>query len=777
MRAGFRWAAAFVAATAVLGTVAVAEAQTPEPPPVAARDVGVARLLPRDGDKAGLPTSTSSIELSPKIIGGTPTPWFGYAWMAALYLGENPQTGLVCGGTMVRSAWLVTAAHCVLGVPNAYSLRVYTGVANLPASYPYFLTPKEIWVDARYDGVSHDIALIRLTDTALPPLEQTIDLATEADAPAWAAGQPVTAIGWGATSEGGALSPDLLRVTMPIVGDADCQGANPTYQSVFVPDLMLCAGKLGVGGVDTCQGDSGGPLFVDRPDAALLVGITSFGIGCGEPDAPGVYTEVAAERDFLNAVIHPGTPQVTAHGQRPEQLDVSWTSSDPWPTPTVGYTVVADPGDHRLDTSTNNATLDGLASGTLYTVTVIAHSKFGDSSSSPVNVSTLSALGTYTGITPGRLVDTRLSRGPLGAGSVLRVPVTSHAGVPPTEVSAVTLNVTATAPEAPGYLTAFPCGSAVPEASTVNYVAGQTVPNAATVPLADDGSICVFTFSTSNVIVDVTGWYSTATGPFGASFAPVTPGRFLDTRDTAKLNDGEVMSVPVVGRMNVPVEATAATLNITATEGDAPGYVTVFPCGTARPDTSTVNFLAGQTVPNAATIAVGANGAVCVYAFSPVHVIIDVTGYSYMSTFGSTTLAPLTPLRVMDTREGLGGGRLDGPSYLPPPFVRVLDLAPVLDVLPGVPASRQAAVLNVTAVDPDSAGFVTVYPCGNVPLSSSLNFEAGQTVANQVTVGVNDFVNLGRHLTTLCVASFVPVDLVVDLSGVYAFQFMAATTN
>jgi secreted trypsin-like serine protease len=96
---------------------------------------------------------------------------------------------------------------------------------------------------------------------------------------------------------------DLREATVPVVSDLDCMLA---YGSLYIsPALNLCAGDMVRGGVDTCQGDSGGPLLVPNGTSFLLAGITSWGIGCGQAEYPGVYTEVAAMKVFIDASVTP----------------------------------------------------------------------------------------------------------------------------------------------------------------------------------------------------------------------------------------------------------------------------------------------------------------------------------------------------------------------------------------------------------------------------------------------------------------------------------------
>jgi hypothetical protein len=93
---------------------------------------------------------------------------------------------------------------------------------------------------------------------------------------------------------------------------------------------------------------------------------------------------------------------------------------------------------------------------------------------------------------------------------------------------------------------------------------------------------------------------------------------------------GGLLRVPVAGRGGVPAGAGAVSLNVTAVQGAGPGWVTVFPCGAARPLASNLNFVAGQTVPNAVLSKVGADGAVCLFASAATHLVVDVNG-----SFGS----------------------------------------------------------------------------------------------------------------------------------------------
>ena len=117
------------------------------------------------------------------------------------------------------------------------------------------------------------------------------------------------------------------------------------------------------------------------------------------------------------------------------------------------------------------------------------------------------------------------------------------------------------------------------------------------------------------------------------------------------LAGGKVLEVPVAGgSTGVPGNAEAVSLNVTVTQPKGSGYLTVYPCGTARPGTSNVNFRAGETIANAVAVGVGAGGKVCVYSSSTAHVVVDYAGYFP----AGSPLTPMKPQRLLDTRQTAG---------------------------------------------------------------------------------------------------------------------------
>lgn len=372
-----------------------------------------------------------------------------------------------------------------------------------------------------------------------------------------------------------------------------------------------------------------------------------------------------------------------------------------------------------------------------------------------------------TPVLPARLVDSRpgqatvdgqhAGQGSLGAGSSLAFKVTGRGGVP-AAVSAVMLNVTAIRPSDAGFLTVYPCGER-PNASNVNYTAGSVSPNAVLASVNSSGDVCVYSSATSHVAVDVNGYV-----PVDGNPVPVTPSRVLDTRPGQSTSDGQGagaglvnadthIEVMLAGRANVPTDAEAAILNVTAVQASDAGFLTVYPCGVDRPLTSSVNYGRGPASPNSVVTKIGTEGKVCIYTSAPTQILVDVNGYVVKDGAPAT----LTPQRLMDSRPGKptvdgqasGIGRLGANATYE---VRVVNRG-------GVAADATAVLLNVTAVQPSEAGFITVFPCSQRrPNASHVNYTAGGAYPNAVLakVGVSG---------TVCLFTTKPTDLIVDVSG------------
>jgi hypothetical protein len=355
----------------------------------------------------------------------------------------------------------------------------------------------------------------------------------------------------------------------------------------------------------------------------------------------------------------------------------------------------------------------------------------------------------FVPVTPTRFVDTRQGLGgsQLHAGETLVMPVAGRSPVPPSGAVAVAINVTVTNPSSVGFLTVWPSGKDRPVASNLNYVAQETVANLVIVGVGSDGAVSVYSQQSTDVVIDVVGW-------FYAGFNPVTPARLMDTRQGLGgmvLGPHERRDLIVQRQGGLPDKVIGAVaLNVTVTEPTQAGFLTVWPSGVAQPLASNINFVAGKTTPNAVVVGVGSGGRISLYnSDGNSHVIVDVAGW-FAPGFGA-----VTPVRVMDTRDGLGGLKLA------PGEVRNLKVTGHGDVPDSTAVG--AVSLNVTATDPTAAGFLTVWPAGLPrPLASNLNFTAGRTVANAVPVGVDENGQISIY------NSSGNTDVIVDVTGWYA---------
>jgi hypothetical protein len=238
-------------------------------------------------------------------------------------------------------------------------------------------------------------------------------------------------------------------------------------------------------------------------------------------------------------------------------------------------------------------------------------------------------------------------------------------------------------------------------------------------------------------------------GVSGSTFSPVIPVRLVDTRNgvgaAGRLAPCRQIVVPVTGRAGVPAGATAAVVNVAAVNASAPGFVTVHPCLPSVPNTSTLNFVGGQTVANTTIAALSGAGQLCVWTSADTDILVDITGW--LGSSGTSRLSVLGPVRVVDTRSGVGGGRLPGGWTMSVDFNGV------------VPPGSTAVAVNVTGVTASGPGFLTVFPCGPRPNTSTVNYVAGEARPNNTIVGLSG----GR----ICIYSDQDTEILVDLLGAF----------
>jgi hypothetical protein len=313
----------------------------------------------------------------------------------------------------------------------------------------------------------------------------------------------------------------------------------------------------------------------------------------------------------------------------------------------------------------------------------------------------------------------------------------------PGDTVSVVLNVTATEPEQGGFLTVYPCGTQRPLASVVNYQAGQTVPNLVVVPIGELREICIYSLAPSHVIADLNGYFAPSAP---ARIAGAQPVRLVDTRDTTKLGAGQVLEVQVTGDGWAPQGSQSAVINVTVTQPEAAGFLTLYPCDQAMPTASNVNYAADQTVANQAFVTLSASGTACVYTLAPAHVVLDLNAWFRVGE--TPELVSVVPVRVLDTRNT---AKIQAGETIELPLAGA----------GGIGGATGFAV-NTTIAEPEGPGFVTFFPCGQeMPEVSSINFtSAGQVVANHTTAVV------GANGAT-CIFASTTTHVVVDVEGAY----------
>jgi hypothetical protein len=377
------------------------------------------------------------------------------------------------------------------------------------------------------------------------------------------------------------------------------------------------------------------------------------------------------------------------------------------------------------------------------------------------------ASGTYHATTPTRILDTRIglrSAGvPVAPGSEVVLQV---AGLPPVpaNASAVVLNVTVTEPKAAGFVTVYPDGGARPIASNLNFVPNQTVPALVVVAVPSNGKVRFYNQSphgSVQLFADVSGYYTGADAPSGqGAFGVLPPWRLLDTREglgapIATVAARSSVAFPVTGH-GVPPGVSAVVLNVTATQPTTGGFITAYPHGGPIPTASNLNFLAKQTVPNLVVVPVGADGKVSLFNGSggTVHLLADISGYFLAGDpVSAGTLGALAPVRLLDTRSGIGGLT----TALAPHESRTV----VVRGRGGVPlAGTGSLILNVTVTSSTAPGYLTVYGAAVRPGVSNLNFTKGQIVPNLVVTQVS-----ASGTVTFNNFSTGSVDVLADVSG------------
>ena len=316
-------------------------------------------------EHAGRAASRAASKEYTRIVGGVEAEPAAWPWQVALIEPRGSGFSQFCGGSVVASRWVLTAAHCVDGV-HPDDVQVLVGARDLDEGGRRIdVEAIRMHRDYRDDTLENDIALLKLAGPAR--VEEAVVLPdAERSAEVVEPGVMATAIGWGLLrplrcepgSKSGAhrcrprgggsghfvddltgrpvdpsdvLTSRLMQVELPLVGEKTCREA---YPGAPIDERTLCAG-LRKGGKDSCQGDSGGPLVARDGDEWVQVGVVSWGAGCAKPGKYGVYTSVGAFAEWVDRTT--GQTLVASGGAAgTEDPSPEPASEDDAPTPPKG---------------------------------------------------------------------------------------------------------------------------------------------------------------------------------------------------------------------------------------------------------------------------------------------------------------------------------------------------------------------------------------------------------------------------------------------------------
>uniref|UniRef100_A0A669D281 Zgc:100868 n=2 Tax=Oreochromis niloticus TaxID=8128 RepID=A0A669D281_ORENI len=270
-------------------------------------------------------------KLNTRIVGGQVAPVGSWPWQVSLQTSGFH----FCGGSLINSQWVLTAAHCFQTTVNG--LTVNLGLQSLEGSNPNAesRTVTQIINHPNYNSVTNnnDICLLQLS-SPVTFTSYISPVCLAASDSTFYSGVNSWVTGWGNIGSGVSLpSPkNLMEVEVPVVGNRKC---NCNYGVGEITDNMICAG-LSAGGKDSCQGDSGGPMVIKQSGRWIQAGVVSFGNGCARPNFPGVYARVSQYQTWINSQIssnQPGFMMFTSTGTNSD-LSVTCTGLPPVPTTT-----------------------------------------------------------------------------------------------------------------------------------------------------------------------------------------------------------------------------------------------------------------------------------------------------------------------------------------------------------------------------------------------------------------------------------------------------------
>jgi len=281
----------------------------------------------------------------------------------------------------------------------------------------------------------------------------------------------------------------------------------------------------------------------------------------------------------------------------------------------------------------------------------------------------------------------------------------------------------------------------------------------AIIPAGASGAISVYATNTTDLVLDINGYFVPAATPSALAFYPVTPCRVADTRRTNGPLGGPYLTArstrafPILSATacNISSSAQAYSVNLAVVPRGGPvGYLTAWADGQTQPVVATLNDPTGTILSNAAIVPAGSGGQIDVYTTNNTDLVIDINGYFAPPGTGGLSLYTLTPCRVLDTRQPPGNQ----------PFTGTLNVN-VDGSSCGVPGTAQSYIFNATLVPPGKVGYLTLWPQGTTqPVVANLNDTDGTITGNMAVVPTSNG-SISAFVTN-------PTQLVLDIFGYFA---------